>query len=82
MAEKRDGSGSEETEETVVVGLVKRVFSVETRLQQPVSMEATETPDLNALKKRTKPSISVEAKVMKSPRPKGKSMRTMSDFKV
>ena len=82
MAEKRDESGTTETEETIVVGLVKRVFAVETRLQQPVSMEATETPDLGKMKKRSTPNVSVESKVMKAPRPKNKSMRTMSDFKV
>ena len=82
MAEKENEAKTNEVEETVVVGLVKRVFSVETRLEQPTSMEGPDTQEIQPLKKVAKPRVSVEAKVMKSPRPKSKSVRTMSDFKV
>jgi len=82
MAEKDNKGKTDEGEETVVVGLVKRVFSVETRLQKPTSKEVPDQPEIQSLKKVAKSKVAVETKVMKSPRPKSKSVRTMSDFKV
>ena len=51
MAEIDNEAETEEVEETVVVGLVKRVFSVETRLEQPTSMEGPDQQEIQPLKK-------------------------------
>ena len=77
--EKKNTEGA--GEETVVVGLVKRVFGVKTQLQYPQSKQPQETAQV-VVKKPAEGNLRVETRVMESPRKKPASMKTMSDFKV
>jgi hypothetical protein len=84
LAQNPQDPDTDEKEELIVIGLVKRVLSKGTRLvlaeEPPGIVDKEAFPTLA----RPKPSgaVSVQVKVMKSPIPKGKSPKTMSDFKV
>ena len=79
MATTDDQQGGEGGNETIVVGLIKRVMGVEARLQTPLAKTPKEEPTPMP---PAKGHVQVETKVMDSPRKKAASIRTMSDFKV
>jgi len=81
VAKDEKKNTDEAGEETVVVGLVQRVFGVKTKLHYPQSEQPEKTTQV-ALKKPAKGNLRVETRVMESPRKKPPSMKTMSDFKV
>ena len=79
MAKIDEEQGGNAGNESVVVGLVKRVMGVEKRLVLTRDKVFRDKPTPAPPRKG---NVQVGTKVMDSPRKKNTSIRTMSDFKI
>ncbi len=83
MAQNSDEAKPGEEDETIVIGLVKRVLSKGTRLVLTDGPTDEVGHEANATLRVPKSGfVSIRTKVMKKPLEKGQSLKTMSDFKV